>query len=216
MVLEHIIVSQLMQYFKGNNILSNQQHGFRKNCSSETQLLEFLDKLTAHMEIGQQTDVAVMDFTKTLDKVNQSLLLHKLCQYGVRNTLNQWISRFFTNWRQAVVVDDARSDYIPVCSGMPQGSVIGPVLFLIFINDLAMKVSSRTCFFADDTILYCFITALEDHNTASIPPEARRMGGVGYALSSQQVRCPDRKPQADYQQLPMQAPQPSAGKCIFH
>ena len=86
------------------------------------------------MEMRQQTDVVVMDFAEAFDKVNHSLLLHKLHHYGVRNTLNQWIPSFFTNRRQAVVVDSAKSGYIPVCSGVPQGSVIGPVLFLSYIK----------------------------------------------------------------------------------
>ena len=74
-----------------------------------TQLLEFLDEMTAHIEMGQQTDVAVMNVAKAFDKVNHSLLLHKIHHNGVRNTLNQWISSFPTNRKQAVVVDGAKS-----------------------------------------------------------------------------------------------------------
>ena len=77
--------------------LNDQPHGFRKNRSYETQLLEFLDELTTRMEIGQQTDVVVMDFAKAFDKVNHSLLLHKLHHYGVRDTLNQLICSYLTN-----------------------------------------------------------------------------------------------------------------------
>ena len=108
-VLEHIIVGQRMQHLEGNNILSDQQHDFCKNRSCETQLLEFLDELTARMELEQETDVVVMDFAKAFDKVNHSLLLHKIHHNGVRNTLNQWISSFPTNRKQAVVVDGAKS-----------------------------------------------------------------------------------------------------------
>ena len=113
--------------------------------------------------MGQQTD-AVVDFTKAFDKVNHSLLLHKLHNHGVRNTLTLWIRNFLTNRKQTVVVDGEKSGHIPLCSGMPQGSVIRPVLFLIYINDLATTVSSMTCLFANDTILYHFTTASEDHN----------------------------------------------------
>ena len=97
--------------------------------------------------MGQQTD-AVVDFTKAFDKVNHSLLLHKLHHHGVRNTLNLWIRNFLTNRKQTVVVDGEKSGHIPLCSGMPQGSVIRPVLFLIYINDLATTVSSMTCLFS--------------------------------------------------------------------
>ena len=79
-----------------------------------------------------------MDFAKAFDKVNHSLLVHKLDHYGVRNSTNSWISSFFNNRMQAVVVDGAESGYIPVRSGVPQGSY----LFLIYINNLATRVSS--------------------------------------------------------------------------
>ena len=119
----------------------------------ETQLLKFLDELTTHVEM-EQIDTVVMDFAKAFNKVDHSLLLHKLHHYGIRDTLNQWICSFLTNWKQAVVVD-----------GVPQGSVIRPVFFLIYINHLAARVSSMTCLFADGMILYRFITASEDHDT---------------------------------------------------
>ena len=97
------------------------------------------------MEKGRQTDVMVMDFAKALNKVNHSLLIHTLHHYGIRNFINSW---------QAVVVDGAKSGYIPVRSGVPQGSVLGPWLFLIYINNLATRVSSLNHLYADDTVLY--------------------------------------------------------------
>lgn len=164
-LMEHIIVSQLMQHLEANSILCDQQHGFRKHRSCETQLLEFIDELTSSMELGHQTDVVVLDFAKAFDKVNHSLLLHKLHHYGVSDTTHAWISSFLNGRRQAVVVDGQKSDFIPVRSGVPQGSVIGPVLFLIYINDLPTRVSSLSRLFADDTALYRLIATSEDHNT---------------------------------------------------
>ena len=80
-----------MTHLESNNILCPQQHGFRKHRSCETQLLEFMDELTANMEKGHQTDVVVMDFAKAFDKVNHSLLVHKIHHYGIRNSTNSWI-----------------------------------------------------------------------------------------------------------------------------
>ena len=117
------------------------------------------------MEKGRQTDVMVMDFAKALNKVNHSLLIHTLHHYGIRNFINSWIFIFLNNRRQAVVVDGAKSGHIPVRSGVPQGSVLGPGLFLIYIKNLATRVSSLTHLYADDTVLYWYSAASEDHAT---------------------------------------------------
>ena len=83
-LLEHIIVSNLMQHFEDNEILNDRQHGFRKGRSCETQLLEFVEEVTTGLDEGLPTDVIIMDFAKAFDKVNHSLLTHKLAYYGVR------------------------------------------------------------------------------------------------------------------------------------
>eukprot|EP00745_Piridium_sociabile_P045807 TRINITY_DN9988_c0_g1_i5.p1 TRINITY_DN9988_c0_g1~~TRINITY_DN9988_c0_g1_i5.p1 ORF type:complete len:555 (+),score=115.26 TRINITY_DN9988_c0_g1_i5:397-2061(+) len=164
-ILEHIIVSNMMQHLEENNILNDRQHGFRKLRSCETQLLELLDELTSSLDKGQQTDVIVIDFAKALDKVNHSLLCHKLDHYGIRNQSNTWISNFLNGRKQAVVVDGVKSDYTPVRSGVPQGSVLGPSLFLVYINDLSDRVDSPTRLLADDTILYRPISSTSDQQT---------------------------------------------------
>ena len=165
-LMEHILVSNIMDHLEENNILCAQQHGFRKKLSCETQLLEFMEELSENLEKGNrtQTDVIVMDFAKAFDRVNHSLLVHKLNHFGIRNSTNQWISAFLHGRSQTVVVEGAKSNPIPVRSGVPQGSVLGPCLFLIYINDLSSRVSSLTRLFADDTILYRFVAAATDHN----------------------------------------------------
>ena len=174
-------------------------HGFRKKRSCETQLLEFLDELKTHMVIGQQTDIVVMDFPKAFDNVNHSLLLHKFHHYGVRDTLNQWICSFLTNRKQAVVVDGAKSGYIPVRPGVPQGSVIGPVLFQTLLqrpgsNRLLHDTPARR---RHDPALSFHHSFRGSWHSASRPPED---GRVGHAFPPQrQVQCPDHEPQTDYQ-----------------
>ena len=143
-----------MRHLDKNEILTKRQHGFRSGRSCETQLLEFVDELASLMEGGGQADVQVMDFAKAFDKCNHSLLVHKLQAYGVRGNVNKWINSFLEDRRQSVVVDGYSSPFISVRSGVPQGSVLGPSLFLVYINDLPDNLEKPTRLFADDTAIY--------------------------------------------------------------
>ena len=163
-LLEHIVVSSVMQHFEKNNILTDNQHGFRKARSCETQLLEFTEELMTNVEGGKQTDVLIMDFAKAFDRVNHSLLLHKLHRYGIQGASLAWIAAFLKNRTQAVVVNGACSSNIPVKSGVPQGSVLGPCLFLAYINDLPDKLSAMSRLFADDTAVYSTISSDAEHD----------------------------------------------------
>ena len=145
------MVSNLMGYLESNCILTPNQHGFRAGHSCESQLIEFTYELTRNLDKNIQTDVVVLDFAKAFDKVNHSLLIHKLNSYGVTGKTNTWIKNFLEDRHQAVVVDGQKSSTIAVRSGVPQGSVLGPCLFLVYINDLPTKVKSNTRLFADDT-----------------------------------------------------------------
>ena len=153
-IFEHVIVSSLMNHLESNKILRPEQHGFRKARSCETQLLDFTEELFTTMEQGNQADVIIMDFAKAFDRVNHSLLLHKLHHYGVQGKINRWIGAFLRDRRQAVVVGGVCSEYVRVRSGVPQGSVLGPALFLAYINDLPEQLTSLTRLFADDTAVY--------------------------------------------------------------
>ena len=112
------------------------------------------------------------DFAKAFDKVNHSLLLHKLDHYGVRGQVNRWIAGFLQDRKQAVVADGAKSDSVAVKSGVPQGSVLGPSLFMVYINDLPGTVSSPVQLLADDTAIYRPITTGQDQ-THKLPPESQ-------------------------------------------
>ncbi|KAI8490996.1 hypothetical protein Bbelb_314150 [Branchiostoma belcheri] len=161
-ILEHVLVSSIMHHLESNNILSTQQHGFRKHRSCETQLLEFTEEVFSAMENGVTADVIIMDFAKALDRVNHSLLVHKLDYYGIRGNTNRWIGSFLSDRRQAVVVSGTQSSYVSVRSGVPQGTVIGPSLFIVYINDLPQRISSPSRLFADDTAVYRLITSPKD------------------------------------------------------
>ena len=157
--LEHIIVSNINKHLAFESILADCQHGFRSQRSCETQLVQFYHDMVSNLDGAQdrgqkQTDVIIMDFAKAFDKVPHRWLLYKLGYCGIRGSTHKWISSWLSERSQKVVLDGQASDPVPVLSGVPQGSVLGPVLFLIFINDLPDNIRSSVRLFADDCVLY--------------------------------------------------------------
>ena len=163
-ILEHIITSALTRHMEGNGILCPEQHGFRKTRSCETQLLEFTGELFETMEGGNQADILILDFAKAFDRVNHSLLIHKLQHYGIRGKVKAWIQAYLKDRQQTVLVNGANSEMVTVKSGVPQGSVIGPILFLAYVNDLPSQLTSPARLFADDTAVYRLAATTEDHS----------------------------------------------------
>ena len=161
-VLEHIITSNIMTHLDKNNLLYHNQHGFRSRVSCETQLIQFTQDLYDTLNDKGQADVIVMDFSKAFDKVDHQRLLLKLHRLGINHEVITWIQSFLTDRSQCVVLDGERSDACPVLSGVPQGSVLGPCLFLMYINDMPETIKSNIRLFADDTIMYLTISNLSD------------------------------------------------------
>ena len=164
-IMEHIVCKHILNHLEDHNILIDNQHGFRSKRSTETQLISFAQDIYNNLRKNQQTDVIVMDFAKAFDKVAHNRLIRKLKDIGISGNVNDWIGKFLADRKQSVVCEGEMSEWCSVTSGVPQGSVIGPILFLIYINDISENIQSNVRLFADDTILYLTITNSEDCKT---------------------------------------------------
>ena len=164
-VLEHIICQHMMKHFEKNNLLTNLNHGFRSGYSCESQLLTTAQDLLTSFDKNKQVDVAVLDFSKAFDTVPHNKLLHKLYHFGIQGPLLSWLRCFLTRRSMQVVLEGHSSKSTSVDSGVPQGTVLGPLLFLCHINDLPKAVKSQVRLFADDCLLYREINDFKDHLT---------------------------------------------------
>jgi hypothetical protein len=162
-VMEHIVVSHLSKHLDTHNILADHQHGFRRGRSCETQLALSIHDWAKTLNARGQVDVMLLDFSKAFDVVPHKRLLNKLHFYGVRGRTNAWIEAFLSDRTQKVSYNGTHSSPIDVTSGVPQGSVLGPLLFLLFINDIADNIESPMRLFADDSVIYREIRSVDDH-----------------------------------------------------
>ena len=164
-LLEHIIHSHVMKHLEKHNILTDSQRGFRAKMSTETQLIQTIHDISKSLDKKEIVDMAILDFTKAFDKVPHKRRIHKLNYYGITGSIATWIETFLTGRTQQVVVNGATSSSTIVTSGVPQGTVLGPLLFLLYINDLPDNLSTSVRLFADDCILY---TPIRTQNDSSL------------------------------------------------
>ena len=152
--MESILRDVIVSHFNDNHLYAECQHGFRKRRSCITQLLEVIEDLTQILDSKEPIDIVYLDFRKAFDTVPHERLLNKLQAYGIVGNVSRWIRQFLIGRCQSVHVGKEKSQKASVKSGIPQGSILGPILFTIFINDLPNCVLSTCKIFADDTKIF--------------------------------------------------------------
>ena len=160
---ERVVRKQLVAHLEAGGFISTSQHGFRSGRSTLTQLLVHWNNVLRNLNNGIEVDVIYVDFEKAFDKVSVDVLLAKLKKCGVRGKLLDWIDDFLRGWVQTVRVDGHFSSFQKVISGVPQGSVLGPILFLVYVMDLDHCLEKAGAFtFADDTKIFMVIKSCLD------------------------------------------------------
>ena len=161
--MEKFVRDHVSNFMNKNELFSDKQYGFLPKRSTVLQLLNIIDEWSLAVDEGYEINCLYLDFMKAFDTVPHQRLLRKLESYGITDPLLSWISDFLNNRVPRVIVNGTPSSWSKVLSGIPQGSVLGPLLFIIFINDICESLSSSAYLFADDTKLFRIIK--EDKDT---------------------------------------------------
>lgn len=154
-ILEKLLINRLVPFLNQHNILYKLQYGFRQGSSTETAVSELLDDVIKGIDSKKLVGALFLDLRKAFDTLDHTILLKKLDAYGIRGIANEIICSYLTNRKQYVSIDDSVSSFMPITVGVPQGSNIGPLLFLLYINDLGnIQLKGVPRLFADDTALF--------------------------------------------------------------
>ena len=152
-VLEHIISKRLKTFLYERNILTEKQHSFRKNRSTLLAIVEFLHIVYNNLNTGNDSFIIYLDLKKAFDTVCHKTLLYKMRSMGLDQNTFDWFASYLSGREQQVKLNGACSNYLPVKYGVPQGSILGPTLFSLYINDLVNFVNCDIVFYADDTVI---------------------------------------------------------------
>jgi len=152
-VLERVVYNQIYEYIQINDLFYDLQSGFRKSYSTDTCLLNLTDHIKDEIDKGNLCGMVMLDLQKAFDTVNHDILLIKLKALGFRNDVVQWMNSYLTGREQMVIVSGTKSDTAKITCGVPQGSILGPLLFLLYVNDMNAAVDCRLLLYADDSAL---------------------------------------------------------------
>ena len=167
-VLERLLVEHIMDFINENGLFSQNQFGFRSGHSAEDQLLLIYSDVVKQVDIGNIVDMLFLDYSKAFDVVNHRLLLRKLSSLGFSRQMIGWIEGFLCGRRMSVSVGGESSRFVDVSSGVPQGSVLGPVLFLIYVNCIAEGLKCKWYAYADDFKLYIQYPKGQDQDNSTV------------------------------------------------
>lgn len=188
-VMEAFLKQKIMIHLTQNKLLTSKQYGFVNKRSTTTQLLHYLDSCTEDISNNKVVDIIYFDFAKAFDTVPHKRLLKKLQCYGVKGEILNWIEAFLTNRYQMVKVNEALSTKRKVRSGVPQGSVLGPLLFVIYINDLPEVARSMMYLFADDTKILSKIETMDDSKNLQSDIDALFLWSKDWLLKFHPDKC---------------------------
>ena len=155
-LLEKLFTTRLDSFLNKNDVLYQSQYGFQRNLSTSSAVMELIEEITNNIEQKKKTGGIFIDLKKAFDTVNHEILIRKAEHYGLRGKVNDWLKSYLSNRRQYVVIGEEKSRELPVTCGVPQGSVLGPKLFLLYINDITNVTNlMKFILFADDTTILC-------------------------------------------------------------
>lgn len=161
-ILEKIVYSRVHNFLSKNNVLYKFQFGFRKNHSTALALLDVIDSCYKNIDDGNKVLGVFLDLQKAFDTVNHEILLYKLSHYGIRGVMYNWFKSYLIGRKQFTVANNVSSNLEEIHCGVPQGSVLGPLLFLVYVNDISsVTEDSSLKLFADDTNLFVFARTYE-------------------------------------------------------
>ena len=164
-IFERILYNQLYDYFNSNNLLAEEQYGFRTNHSTEYAAVKLVDNVSKEMELGNTPTALYIDLSKAFDTLSFDILLYKLNYYGIKDNAFKLLKNYLTNRRQYEVYNSQNSETLDISTGVPQGSILGPLFFSMCINDL-ITVSNKLKFimYADDTTIYFNLEDFDPYN----------------------------------------------------
>lgn len=188
-VLERAILTHIYDQIKP--LITKAQHGFLRGRSTATQLISFYNNVNTSLDSSIQTDTIFLDFSKAFDSVPHTLLAHKLQSFGICENLLAWFTSYLSNRTQRVVIEGQHSEWLPVLSGVPQGSILGPFLFLLYTNDIGDRLSTNTTIslFADDAKISRPIYSFQDCETLQSDLFALELWSDTWLLQFNTLKC---------------------------